>query len=154
MEQKNTIYPLMAIDLTAFIEYLEHERKDYTLVKVNHGKKISKLKFTLDRYTMDTNGYHIGYEYYHVEIKVYPKKKFNIYGFPSELSAEVIFPNSFTYKAKCPKPIYNEDKDEYGERECLYYPPDDDFIWQEINSFIERGIKEMPSALFYKECRQ
>ena len=161
MQEKNTIYNIQAIDLTAFIESIENLRNNYLMIdeyelryKDTNKQKIKAIEVLITRQAMNQTGYRVGTEYCKITFKVYQKKEFNVNRLPVGFSEEIIFPDCYTFKTNCPKKQYSEDKDEFGERECLYFPPDDEFWYQEIDCIMNDIIENLPIAEFNSKERQ
>jgi hypothetical protein len=104
------------------------------------------------RFAMDGNGFHVGYETVTYKWKAYSKRELNIGGLPYLLSSWVVNPNEFEIESKDlpdeENPIHNDDcefkddPDSFDNCDCAefwdgYYPPDDDFFYEEINSILE-----------------
>jgi len=75
------------------------------------------LYFKLDRYAMNGNGYHVGYEEFVGKLRLYHKGDFAIHGIPYMLSPYVVFPA--TLEVHTVKPV--EDPTEYTKQDALEY---------------------------------
>lgn len=104
------------------------------------------------RYAMDGNGFHVGYESITYQWKAYSKRELNIGGLPYLLSSWVVNPNEYEIINKDlpdeEEPIHDDDcefknnPDSFDDCDCAefwngYYPPDDDFFYQEMESILE-----------------
>jgi hypothetical protein len=105
------------------------------------------------RMAMDGNGFHVGWESVTYKWKAYSKRELGIAGLPYLLSSWVVNPNEFEIESKDlpdeEEPIHNDDcefkdddPDSFDNCDCAefwngYYPPDDDFFYQEIQSILE-----------------
>lgn len=104
------------------------------------------------RFAMDGNGFHVGYETVTYKWKAYSKHELGIAGLPYLLSSWVVNPNEYEIINKDlpdeEEPIHNDDcefkddPDSFDNCDCAefwegYYPPDDDFFYQEMESILE-----------------
>ena len=104
------------------------------------------------RFAMDGNGFHVGYETVTYKWIAYSKRELGIAGLPYLLSSWVVNPNEFEIESKDlpdeEEPIhqddceFKDDPDSFDNCDCAefwngYYPPDDDFFYQEIHSILE-----------------
>ena len=104
------------------------------------------------RMAMDGNGFHVGWESVTYEWKAYSKHELGIAGLPYLLSSWVVNPNEYEIINKDlpdeEEPIHNDDcefkddPDSFDNCDCAefwegYYPPDDDFFYQEMESILE-----------------
>ena len=105
------------------------------------------------RYTMDGNGYHVGYENVKFNWKAISKRELGITGIPYLLSSWVVNPNEFEIESKdlpdndIPEhdsdcEFKDDDKDDFCNCDCAdmfegYFQPEDDFFYQEMNHILE-----------------
>jgi hypothetical protein len=103
------------------------------------------------RYTMDGNGYHVGYENVTFIWKAISKRELGITGIPYLLSSWVVNPDEFEIHLKDlpandipehdPDCIYKAE--DFANCDCAdsfegYFRPEDDFFYQEINNTLEQ----------------
>ena len=169
---KNTIYNIQAIDAEALAITLETE-SNIDKVELNYFKNdidsdCCNLKIYYSRYAMDGNGSHVGYENIIFKLTGYKKSDFNLPGIPYIISEFIVFPDQIEIVARdLPKeeiPTFASHKfdcinykihnpDDWEDCDCLdcfngYYPPDDDFFYEEINYIINDAIEHLPEAIF------
>ena len=104
------------------------------------------------RFAMDGNGFHVGYETVTYKWIAYSKRELGIAGLPYLLSSWVVNPNEYEIINKDlpdeEEPIHSDDcefkddPDSFDNCDCAefwngYYPPDDDFFYQEIQSILD-----------------
>ena len=159
---KNTIHHLQFIDLEAFCYSLGktgHVESIEIQPEWNNGKSEENdqdpitgftIYATTSRYAMDGNGSHVGYETITYRWKAYSKRELGITGLPYLLSSWVVNPNEFEIESRelpaedIPEhdPECEFKAEDFCNCECAeffegYYPPDDDFFYQEIQSILE-----------------
>jgi len=125
---KNTEYEVKAVDTIAFFETLTE--KFYNKVSIDYVNKNKQLKMIYSRYSMDQNGYHNGYEQYHIKWDIIKKDLLGIFGIPTSIFDTVIIPLNFEIS-----------KIVGAERQWKnYYKPDEDFVYQEIEYFLKNEV--------------
>jgi len=121
MESKNTI-PI--VDAEALRQGLEDAGVEYVEIK---GKN---LNFCISRYTMNEDGYYIGYEYYRGRLPLHKKSDFLTgVGGPWSLSPYFVCPDQLDTKL-VGRP--------YKQRG--YYPADSEFVFHEVKFFLDNTI--------------
>lgn len=153
---------LEIVDARAFEQtlYRMKDKYGYGLVSVDLDEQNEILEFTIHRYAMDGNGYHVGYEEFVSQFKLYSKSDFEVTEMsPYNLSNYFLFPHllEIDVTPAIEEKEYSMDdaiqylKDNYGyddsdianlEEEVMqeaydkgmgegnYFPPDEDFAWQ------------------------
>lgn len=117
------------------------------------------IQATIERFAMDGVGFHVGYESVTYQWNCIDKHELGIVGIPYILSKYVVNPNQFEIvDTDCPEPeepIHDDDcelnSEPDGECDCgaiegLYYPPDDDFWYQQLDGILDSI--EYPDAEF------
>lgn len=124
------------------------------------------IEAVIERYAMDGNGYHVGYESITYQWKLINKHEIGVIGIPYLLSAWVVNPNEYeiTNKDLPPedKPVHDpecefDDPIEFDNCDCAeffegYFHPEDDFFDQEVQSAIEE--LNYPDAEFNSDKRE
>ena len=163
---RNTIHHVQWIDVESFC-YSLGKTGQINSIEIQpifngpnpeHPNSEPPIGFTIhvtptSRFAMDGNGFHVGYETVTYEWKAYSKHELGIAGLPYLLSSWVVNPNEYEIINKDlpdeEEPIHNDDcefkdddPDSFDNCDCAefwegYYPPDDDFFYEEINSILE-----------------
>lgn len=141
------------------------------------------LYFKVERYAMDGNGFHVGYEEFVGRIRLYHKRDLGIHGIPYALSPYVVVPSTMdvhaikpaeepTTHTKAEALDYLKEYREFsnsmlvdnsmsddeimqeaydrGLGEGDYYPPDEDFAYQELENYLMNIlIRPMVQAEFH-----
>ena len=181
----NTLYHNLYVDAYALKEALEqfghpigsvfiHECWNDETAELNPDQfppDYYKMEVNYSRYTMDGNGYHVGYEDVVFVAKCIPKSNLKLHGIPYKLSPFVVNPDSFEIESKSLPPEelsyidshdsdcevfkreegneWNPEEDHYPD-DCTcycndfwngYFPPDDDFFETEIDQIISSIIQ-------------
>ena len=89
--ETNTNYKLEAVDARALEETFNQNRIESWIIQT--GKNSPYLYFKIERYAMDGNGYHVGFEEFTGRLKLYQKQEFYVSGIPYALSPYIVFPN-------------------------------------------------------------
>lgn len=137
---KNTEYELKFVDLIAFEELLEKFKPQIPFYR---NKKESHLIAIFNRYSMDQNGYHNGYEYYTIRWKIFNKIELGIAGIPLSIFPYCITPNVYT--------IYKIQGAERNNKN--YCKPDEGFVWQEIDHWLSQNLPNLLEAEYNREDR-
>lgn len=90
---------LTIVDARAFEQTLLQlkSRYGYGLVSVELNEKEKVLQFTIHRYAMDGNGYHVGYEVFTTKFMLHSKSEFEVYQMaPYNLSEYFLFSHLYT----------------------------------------------------------
>jgi hypothetical protein len=165
---KNTVNSIQFIDVESFcytlgkqsnIDSISIEPKwasdsDYRADLTSDQKPIGFDIFVkYSRYTMDGNGYHVGYENVKFNWKAINKRELGITGIPYLLSSWVVNPNEFEIKSKDlpdnddpehdPECEFKDDSDSFDDCSCAdsfegYFQPEDDFFYTEMNHILEQ----------------
>ena len=137
---KNTVHAFWAVDCEAFLELLEKGSDKWEISKALPEKAHNKqhIKAVYSRYTMDTHGYHIGYEHYHIKWKTFNKSDFPITGIPQSRFPYMIFPYNFDIVK-----IVGA-----ARQSSVYYKADEDFVYQEIEFWLDMDLPELSEAEF------
>ena len=101
-----------------------------------------KIILLCSRYEMDEMGGHVGYCDWKIIIPVWERKKFPRSGFPMELDDKLCLPSEFDVE------IVSHPTIDEG-----YYPPDEDFLYQEGDYIIGEILDNLPVAWFDKDTR-
>lgn len=133
---KNTLFSVIYIDLEAFRAYLDIHRIQY-----EQHKRV--LKIGLEREAYSDVGYYIGTETCIISFKTHKKSSLRLTGIPYLLSDKIIAKEGFTFKVNYPDIRSNRG----------YYPADADFWYEEINTFMDDVIDNLPEADFNPEKR-
>ena len=162
---RNTIHHVQWIDLESFCYSLGKTGQIQSIEiqpifngpNPEHPNSEPPIGFTIhvtptSRMAMDGNGFHVGWESVTYEWKAYSKHELGIAGLPYLLSSWVVNPNEYEIINKDlpdeEEPIHNDDcefkddPDSFDNCDCAefwegYYPPDDDFFYQEMESILE-----------------
>jgi len=179
----NTINHVQLIDAEAFRSALDNDgaiksvncypvfnnpdaELDYPLIEQPDSFAIDA---SIERFAMDGNGFHVGYEIVTFQWKAISKRQLEIYGIPLLLSSWVINPLSYEIINK--ELPFNEEPDtneshydnckfkgqSFDDCNCAdnwegYYQPDDDFFHQEIQSIL--SMIKYPEATFNADKRE
>ena len=158
---------------------------------VNISYENELLYFTTTRYATNANGYHVGYERFTGELKLYNKSEFRVHSMsPYALSGYFVVPDALSVASIEPAeqlkeytkeealefliehnkwsswiPNYVNLLDHYADDELLqeaydrgmgegdYFPPDDDFAYEELNHALNEALDCLPAATFDPNTR-
>jgi hypothetical protein len=140
---KNTEYQINAVDSIAFVSLFEMYNYGSSLSTCVHKIDNNKLIVRFDRYSMDCNGYHNGYEKYYIEWQLFPKNLFNIFGIPTSIFKYFIVPKAFEIKR-----IVGAERSS-----ARYMKSDDDFVYQEIENWLDNNLPNLEEATFDPDNR-
>ena len=124
------------------------------------------IEVTIERYAMDGNGYHVGYESATFKWNCIDKHELGIAGIPYLLSKWVVNPEQYELiqmdHPKVDDPDHDPDcelnkEDSDGDCDCgafesMYYPADDDFWYSEMDSRLDSI--EYPDAEYNPDKRE
>jgi hypothetical protein len=172
---KNTIYFPRFIDIEAMAHAINTATDYKTEVSYRYDKKGkivgAELHCRYSHYAMDGNGYHVGYEEVLFKLKGIEKSSLGIHSFPTVISAFVVNtedviikvlslppedkPTNESHRDDCPN-RKRKRQNNWEECDCLdfnegYYPPDEDFFYQEWENIVYQAMKHIPIAEFSNE---
>jgi len=113
--ESNVNYTLEAVDARALEETFN--KKDIESWIIQTGKNSPYLYFKKERYAMNGNGYHVGYEVFVGRLKLYEKSEFYVHGVPYALSPYIVFPNQLEVDGVTPA----EEPREYTVHDAVEY---------------------------------
>jgi hypothetical protein len=158
-EGKNTEYQQFFVDMNAFFQGLRQQGTMGSPVHVGieKGRK-PELWFRFDRVAMNGNGFIIGDEEHTLTWKVFSREELGLHvGLPSGLSKWIVSPYFCDLESICPPADEPEEELSEEDQEAFYqgayYPPEEDFVWQEAIHHIEQALQDMPVAVFNADTR-
>lgn len=140
------------------IAYDYFRNRPYNPVDKEQGAPIY-LCFLVEREAYNTNGFRVGTEEFTGSIRVFTRRELCLYGPPQNVFPYVVFPSTLdVYNLDAPDAEWEELSEEERnnediEPECLYYPPDNDFAYQELAYVLHMCLKHLPEIEFDKETR-
>ena len=157
-KQKNApVITVEAVDLLAFSEAIRYLLGADAADRIATSPRMSKWRgvvdcndlpsrpvayyfFSTSRSAMDDVGYYIGTETYDGRLVMLNREVFGIYGVglpPLSICRWVVLPSSLdVYK------IYHPDESIH------YYPPDEDFAYQELDHCVNEALADLPKWEF------
>lgn len=144
---KNTIYNIQAIDAKALEQTIGNKTGCKTYLDFDDESDDGFLIIKHDRCAMDGNGFIVGDETYTAMLPLHHKRDFGIVGIPYNLSEYVVLPNAY-YDIEVESAIENDCKCKEDEECNCYFPPDEDFAYQEIDNIIQQAITNLIEAKF------
>ena len=155
----NTVYKLKAVDSEAFRVAIQdaHQIDGAEEINTLEEDELACIEVYYSRVAMSPMGFRLGCEYVTVRFPCFRKDDLGIVGFPKELNAHVVLLGVWEiYERNSPEPEKCENGCEEDECECeLYFPPDDDFFYSEIDHIVDMlgTYKSYPEAEFDREER-
>lgn len=157
---KNTINSIQFIDVESFCYTLTDQSNiDSISIEPTYDALGQVIGFSVfanySRYTMDGNGYHVGYENVTYKWIAINKRQLEITGIPYLLSSWVVNPDSFEIESKDlpnndipehdPECEFKDDPNPNSFDDCDcgeffegYFQPEDDFFYSEMNHILEQ----------------
>ena len=161
---------IKTVDLFAFIKALESafpfeydsgvwigskgEEIDVYDFAENHeiGLVQAELRFYVGRDAMNENGFRIGTEYFTGRLIMLNRDVVNCHDIglpPPSICRWVVLPKSINIvDIEAPVEEFYEEKDEFGELIPSYFPPDEEFGFEELRFLVEAAMDQLPKWEF------